>query len=58
MDGRKIMAEETIKELKALDDLSEADKKSLIYAEKILEAPEFMSSTAVGRYFDGMFKME
>ena len=56
--GMKIWAEETIEELKALDDLSKAEKKSLIYAEKILEAPEFMSSTAVGRYFDGMFSKE
>jgi len=68
-DGRptsssmKMMAEETLaeftpKDLKQMWGLSDAERASLLYAKKILESPEFMSSTAVGRYFDGMFSKE
>ena len=54
----KIWAEETIAELEKLDDLTKSEEEALSYAKKIIETPEFMSSTAVGRYFDGMFSRE
>ena len=38
--------------------LSDEEKESLRYAKEILESPEFMSSTWVGQYFDGMFSKD
>jgi len=56
--GMKLWAEDVVDELSKEEDLSKAEQESLRYAKEILQTPEFMKETAVGRYFDGMFSKE